>query len=67
MSLQVPPDVARERQIKAAQQNQLYTTAFQIFLQLVSKEVNMSVEEIAEYSIKYARVFNKVVHDDATK
>ena len=60
MPIQLPPELA----IQIQQKNQLYSLAFEIFKQLICKEVGTSAIDIAKNAIKYAKTFMEVVQED---
>lgn len=65
MSLQVPPEIVKQRMRKQQQDNQLYSAAFQIFLQFIHNEGYVTdIGKIAKEAIHYAKEFDIAVKED---
>lgn len=65
-NLNLPPDVARERQAPAQQQNQLYSLAFQAYLTLVplAYQSGAGLDLVAKVAINAAKTFRAAVEED---
>lgn len=66
-NLNLPPDVARERQMQAAQQNQLYSLAFTIYntlLPVYARSSGYDARDVADEAIANAKTFRQAVEED---
>jgi len=65
MNLQVPPDVARARQQKMMEANQLYSMAFEIYKRRLNRYGSYDIAMTE--AIKAARIFREGVKEDMNK